>query len=89
METELVGRKKEQEILQKALQSNEAEMVSVIGRRRTGKTFLVKTVYQDHIVFELTGVKNAPIEEQLRNFHNARTETRRKPLRGGSLSVPL
>jgi uncharacterized protein len=68
MATQFVGRKKEQEVLQKALQSNEAEMVSVIGRRRIGKTFLIKTIYQEHIVFELTGVKDSPIEEQLGNF---------------------
>jgi uncharacterized protein len=68
MATQFVGRKKEQEILQKALQSNEAEMVSVIGRRRIGKTFLIKTIYQEHIVFELTGVKDSPVEEQLGNF---------------------
>jgi uncharacterized protein len=68
MATQFVGRKKEQEVLQKALQSNEAEMVSVIGRRRIGKTFLIKTIYQEHIVFELTGVKDSPVEEQLGNF---------------------
>ena len=71
MATQFVGRKKEQEVLQKALQSNEAEMVSVIGRRRIGKTFLIKTVYQEHIFFELTGVKDAPVEEQLGNFAHA------------------
>ncbi len=68
MATQFVGRKKEQEVLQKALQSNEAEMVSVIGRRRIGKTFLIKTIYQEHIVFELTGVKDATTEKQLQNF---------------------
>jgi uncharacterized protein len=68
MATQFVGRKKEQEVLQKALQSNEAEMVSVIGRRRIGKTFLIKTIYQEQIVFELTGVKDSPVEEQLGNF---------------------
>jgi uncharacterized protein len=68
MTTKFVGRKKEQEVLQKALQSDEAEMVSVIGRRRIGKTYLIKTIYQEQIVFELTGVKDSPVEEQLGNF---------------------
>jgi AAA+ ATPase superfamily predicted ATPase len=68
MAAQFIGRTKEQEILQKALQSTEAEMVSVIGRRRIGKTFLIKTVYKEQIVFELTGVKNAPFAEQLRHF---------------------
>ena len=68
MVPEFIGRKKEQEILQTALNSNEAEMVSVIGRRRTGKTYLVKTFYKEHIVFEMTGVKDADMETQIQNF---------------------
>ncbi len=68
MQTIFIGRKKEQDILQKALDSNEAEMVSVIGRRRIGKTFLVKTFYKDNIVFEATGSKNASPEEQIIGF---------------------
>jgi uncharacterized protein len=68
MATIFIGRKKEQEILQKALESNEAEMVSVIGRRRTGKTFLVKSYYKDQIVFDVTGIKDQSEEVQLKNF---------------------
>lgn len=68
MDLKLTGRVKEKEILQKALSSNEAEMISVIGRRRIGKTFLVKKVYADSIAFELTGTKGAPLQEQLQNF---------------------
>ena len=36
----IVGRKKEQDILLKALQSPEAELIAVTGRRRVGKTYL-------------------------------------------------
>ena len=58
MATEFIGRKKEKEVLQKALESGEAEMISVIGRRRIGKTHLIKTVYKEHIVFEMTDRKS-------------------------------
>jgi uncharacterized protein len=68
-ETILVGRKKEQAILRKALLSREAEMVSVIGRRRVGKTYLIRTFYKDKIVFDFSGVKDAPTDEHLRTFH--------------------
>ncbi len=64
----LVGRKEETQILHKALTSSKAEMISVIGRRRVGKTFLIKTTYAKHIDFELTGIQHASKEEQLRNF---------------------
>ena len=37
----LIGREAEIQVLKRALASNEAEMVSVIGRRRVGKTFLM------------------------------------------------
>ena len=78
-----IGRKKEIEVLQKALESNEAEMVSVIGRRRIGKTQLVKTIYQDHIVFDFTGVKDAPVAEQLGNFAFAIEKASKDPLQIG------
>jgi uncharacterized protein len=68
-ETILIGRKKEQAILQKALLSREAEMVSVIGRRRVGKTYLIRTFYQNQIIFDFSGVKDSPTEEHLRNFY--------------------
>ena len=71
MAIKFIGRKKEQEVLQKALDSGEAELVSVIGRRRTGKTFLVKTFYKDHIAFEMSGVKDQSEEAQIKNFTRA------------------
>ena len=70
MLNELIGREKEREILDDALKSKEAEMVSVIGRRRVGKTFLITSSYAEHFEFELTGVQNAPTKLQLRNFRD-------------------
>lgn len=68
MQTDFIGRRIEQQILGEALLSSEAEMVSVIGRRRVGKTFLVKHTYRGKIDFELSGIQNAQGNEQLRNF---------------------
>ena len=64
----LIGREKEQEILLRALHSEESEMVAVIGRRRVGKTYLVRSVYGEKIRFETSGVQNATRKEQLENF---------------------
>ncbi|MEZ4887170.1 MAG: ATP-binding protein [Chitinophagales bacterium] len=75
MENRIIGRKKESEILKQALDSHEAEMVSVIGRRRIGKTFLVTSTYQDKIVFELTGIQNASLKTQLTNFRDVLEES--------------
>ncbi len=68
MENTLIGRKEEQAQLAKALASSEAELVAVTGRRRIGKTFLVTTVYQKHIAFDIIGVQNGSLETQLQNF---------------------
>ncbi len=64
----ITGRKKEIAILEKAYQSKRAELIAVIGRRRVGKTFLIKEIYQTKIDFELTGLQDAPLGEQLQNF---------------------
>ena len=66
--TPLIGREKEKAILTKALNSKESEMVAVIGRRRVGKTFLIKSVYSDHIAFQMSGIQNASLKRQLENF---------------------
>ena len=39
MNTDFIGRTKEITVLNDALESNEAELLAVIGRRRVGKTF--------------------------------------------------
>lgn len=68
MERVLIGRQAEQEILREVLLSNEAEMVAITGRRRVGKTYLVKAAYGSLIDFEFTGIHNAETETQLENF---------------------
>ena len=65
----LIGRAAEKEILLAALVSPKSEMVAVLGRRRVGKTFLIKQVYPQPN-FEFTGILNAPVNEQLENFAN-------------------
>lgn len=68
MEQVFIGRKKEKQVLQDALTSKEAELIAVVGRRRVGKTFLINTIYQEQIVFQLTGIQNVSTSQQLANF---------------------
>jgi AAA+ ATPase superfamily predicted ATPase len=65
---ELVGREKEKKTLLRALETVESEMVAIIGRRRVGKTFLIRKVYAEHIDLEFTGVQHARREDQLNSF---------------------
>ena len=38
----LIGRKNEQQMLLDALKSDESEFIAVYGRRRVGKTYLIR-----------------------------------------------
>lgn len=65
---EIIGRTQEIELMTSYLNSKRANLLAVIGRRRVGKTFLIREVYKNHKVFEMTGIKDAALSEQLLNF---------------------
>lgn len=64
----IAGRHDERLILKEALTSNKAELIAIYGRRRIGKTFLIRTFYQKELRFELSGSQNAAMDTQLTNF---------------------
>jgi len=64
----IAGRQDEIAILNKVLASDESEFIAVYGRRRVGKTYLVKAFFHDHLCFEIVGMFNASLQEQLSNF---------------------
>jgi AAA+ ATPase superfamily predicted ATPase len=68
METAIVGREMEQRILQDVFESGKSEFVTIYGRRRVGKTFLVREMFADKFVFEMSGLANANTKSQLLNF---------------------
>lgn len=65
----LIGRQKEQKTLMEHYHSKSAEFVAIYGRRRVGKTFLVRQVFQDKFAFHLTGMAGVSLTQQLGNFH--------------------
>jgi hypothetical protein len=67
---QIVGRFREIYKLEHLLASRKSELVAVYGRRRVGKTFLVREVYRKSMVFEITGLHNGSLKEQLKNFYN-------------------
>ena len=64
----MIGRTDEINILKKALASKKPELIAVIGRRRVGKTYLIRTFFEGRINFEMVGLQNGNMEQQLRNF---------------------
>ncbi|MDB5205484.1 MAG: ATPase [Flavisolibacter sp.] len=64
----LIGREPETEIIDRLLQSGRPEFLAVYGRRRVGKTFLIRQYLKSHLVFDFTGTKDGTKEQQLINF---------------------
>jgi uncharacterized protein len=64
----MIGRKNEIEQLKELLDSPKAAFVAIYGRRRIGKTYLVKNTYAQHLAFEFTGTQNASLKNQLGKF---------------------
>jgi len=64
--SKIIGREKEK--LDKILQSNQAEFLALYGRRRVGKTFLIRQYLKDNIVFDISGTKEGSKKQQLGNF---------------------
>ena len=64
----LVGRETEIEELERALHSGRSELVVMYGRRRVGKTFLVRRFFNDRYTFYYVGAHRQKREVQLQNF---------------------
>ncbi len=67
----LKGRQRETSQIDGLLASEQAEFLAIYGRRRVGKTFLVREYLESHLAFELTGMLDAPLADQLANFRSA------------------
>ena len=64
----MIGRTKEIEDLNRLYESDESEFVAVYGRRRVGKTYLVRETFADRFAFHHTGLPNATKHQQLVHF---------------------
>lgn len=68
MRTKLYGREYELKLLKNAYESSKAELAVVYGRRRVGKSYLIKQFAADkkHLLFE--GIEGEPTIGQIENF---------------------
>ena len=67
----LTGRQKELKIIQNLLVSHKSEFLAVYGRRRVGKTFLIRQAFNSQFDFQLTGLYQASKKKQLNQFNAA------------------
>ncbi|MGN0237019.1 MAG: ATP-binding protein [Lepagella sp.] len=77
----LIGREEEIKLLHEAYDSAESEFVAIYGRRRIGKTYLVRETFQGKFTFSHSGVAKLPTPKQLHAFYNSLVEQGYKPTR--------
>ncbi len=67
----LIGRKEEQRELTRALEWDESAFIAVTGRRRVGKTYLVRETFNNTFTFQHTGLANQKTRSQLGAFRRS------------------
>lgn len=78
MARKIVGRRFEKQRLTNALSSSRSELIAVYGRRRIGKTFLIREFYKKQMVFSITGFSEGNKAVQIKNFLSKLNEVSRK-----------
>ncbi|MBP3827798.1 MAG: ATP-binding protein [Prevotella sp.] len=80
----MIGREREIHLLKEYLDTEKSEFIAVYGRRRVGKTYLVRHIIGRRACFSLTGMENADMGEQLLNFYFTLRRVYPKAVKPGS-----
>jgi predicted AAA+ superfamily ATPase len=67
----IIGRNAEKKILTDYYESPRPEFVAIYGRRRVGKTFLIREFFEDDFFFYASGLPKSNLKDQLDNFNDA------------------
>lgn len=70
----IIGRNEEKKTLNELLHSKRPEFVAVYGRRRVGKTYLIKEFFGEKFSFYTTGVNGKATKAQLKAFRQSMIE---------------
>lgn len=70
----LIGRDKEKQILLGTLGEDDSQFIAVYGRRRVGKTFLIRETFENKFSFQYTGAANLTARKQLVRFRRTLKE---------------
>ena len=68
MKNAIRGREKELLLLEKAAYDDKSHFIAVFGRRRIGKTFLIREAYKSRFAFQHSGLSKGNLSEQLFEF---------------------
>lgn len=69
--TEIIGREAHKRLIDNAINYHKASLVAMYGRRRVGKTYLVKRYLHDKMSFQYSGIHNVTSTVQLSKFLKA------------------
>lgn len=64
----IVGREAEKKLLQRYQNSDRSELIALYGRRRVGKTYLIRCTFHDEFDFSFTGMYETPKAIQISRF---------------------
>lgn len=67
----IIGREKEQRELMSLLDNGESQFCAVYGRRRVGKTYLIRETFNYQFCFQHTGIAKGTLRQQLTSFRNS------------------
>ncbi len=65
---DLIGRENERKIFKQHMQSKQSKLIALYGRRRIGKTYLVRAHFKKEMRFEIAGLYKGDMFDQLRHF---------------------
>ncbi len=71
----MIGRENERALLEQAAGSSQSEFVAVYGRRRVGKTYLIRETFNSCFTFQHSGVAKANTRIQLDRFRRSLIES--------------
>jgi uncharacterized protein len=78
----IIGRSEEQAQMKELLNSSKSIFLAMYGRRRVGKTYLIKNVFEKELIFYHTAKSNSGVITQLNNWQETLIEY------GGNNNVP-
>ncbi len=67
----MIGRRTEIALFDEKHKALRSDFIALYGRRRVGKTYLIREYFKDKFTIHITGVANATLHQQLLNFKNA------------------
>lgn len=71
MKEDIIGRTYEIKRLEKLCKSKKSEFVTIYGRRRVGKTFLVTSLFENKLAFYASGIIDGDKEDQMSSFYKS------------------